>query len=545
MSADAARPPTGGRRTRWLVALLLGVIVLLDVGSMRHLSVTYDEPNHFRYGEQLLAGDGARFLDSVMPFSALNALPGALAGALAPGSLATTDARLEAGRYVTVLFSLVVALCVFRWATDLYGPTAGLVSLTLYALDPNLLAHSQLATTDLYAAGTMAWALYAFWRFLRDGTTRWAIASGVAIAVAQLARYTAVFLLPVCALAALAFHAGDIAQEWRRRDVAAARRRVMRAAAFVALTVALTVAALNVGFLFDRTFTPIAGYAFRSDLFRSIQQQLGPLGALPVPVPYPYLDGLDWIVQRERTGEGYGSVYLLGELRKGQGFAGYFLYASLFKVPIVTLLAWLGALGTWVARRGPADVRRQEWVLLCPILFFTLYFNAFYRAQIGLRHFLVVFPLLHVLSGRLLALGWVMTRETRVALATAAGYLVVSLLSYAPHFLAYFNELVPNRLLAYRILADSNLDWRQHRWYRDRYLETHPDGIIEPDHPIAGTIIVGANSLTGVAGGPERFRWLREHFMPVDHIAYSTLVYRVTEADLDWLGLRGAQSPAP
>jgi 4-amino-4-deoxy-L-arabinose transferase-like glycosyltransferase len=527
------------------VACLLGVIVLLDAGGMRHLSITYDEPDHFRYGRQILAGNAARFDDSKMPFSALNALPAVAARALPEGRLTTALGRLEAGRYLTVLFSLLVACCVFAWAARLYGPPAGLLALTLYTFDPNLLAHSQLVTTDLFAAGTMVWALYTFWRFLNAGSRRWALVSAGVFGVAQLAKYTAVFLAPVYLLVAVAFHAGGIAREWRDRDLPALRGRLRSAARYTALCAVLTVAVVNLGFLFDRTLTPFGSYAFRSDLFKAVQRGVGPAGALPVPLPYPYLQGLDWIVQRERTGEGYGSVYLLGELRKGQGFVGYFLYASLFKVPIVTLLVWLAALGTRLARRGPLALRRQEWVLLCPILFFTLYFNVFYRAQIGLRHFLVVFPLLHVLSGRLLALASPLTRPARVAIGASAAYLVISVLSYSPHFLPYFNELVPNRLLAYRVLADSNLDWRQHRWYQDRYLEAHPEAIVEPERPTAGTIIVGANALTGVAGDPERFRWLREHFTPVDHIAYSTLVYHVTAADLDRLGLRGGPAAKP
>jgi hypothetical protein len=110
-------------------------------------------------------------------------------------------------------------------------------------------------------------------------------------------------------------------------------------------------------------------------------------------------------------------------------------------------------------------------------------------------------------------------------------------LSYYPHFIPYFNELVGDRRLAYRILADSNLDWRQHLWYQARYMAEHPGLIVEPDGPTAGTIVVGANSLTGVAGDPEKFRWLRDNFRPVDHIAYSTLVYRVEQADLVRQGL--------
>jgi hypothetical protein len=40
------------------------------------------------------------------------------------------------------------------------------------------------------------------------------------------------------------------------------------------------------------------------------------------------------------------------------------------------------------------------------------------------------------------------------------------------------------------------------------------------------------NALVGVTGDPDRFRWLRERFTPVDHVAHGTLVYRIGEADL-------------
>ena len=35
------------------------------------------------------------------------------------------------------------------------------------------------------------------------------------------------------------------------------------------------------------------------------------------------------------------------------------------------------------------------------------------------------------------------------------------------------------------------------------------------------------NALVGVNRSPGEYRWLREHFTPVDHIAYSFLVYDV------------------
>ena len=525
----------------WLAAVLLAWMLAIEFGASRHLSTTYDEPRHDLYGQRLLDGDASRFDDSKMPFSVLNAVASRLAERIAGRPFATEDERIQAGRYATMLFSLVAAWCVWRWAADLYGTAGALLALALYALEPSVLAHSQLVTTDVYACGTMAWALYAFWRLLRDGTVRWQLASAALIAVAQLAKYTAVFLYPLCAVLAAGYYAGRLWRLWRDRDWRGLRACAAATLRFTALTVVLSLVVINVGFLFDRTMTPFGGYAFRSELFRDLQRQAGRAGQLPVPVPYPYLEGLDWIVQRERTGEGYGNIYLLGELRQGRGFASYYLVAVLFKVPLAILAVWVGALMSVVLRRGPPVSGRDEWVLLCPLVCFTVYFNMFYRAQIGLRFFLIVFPLACVLGGRLVRDWGAVSRGWRLCFAAGGLYLLASVLSYYPHFIPYFNELVPDRKLAYRILADSNLDWRQHLWYLERYTASHPGLILEPDGPTAGLIVVGANALTGVAGQPEKFRWLRDHFTPVDHIAYSTLVYRVTPADLARLGL----SPLP
>jgi hypothetical protein len=117
-----------------------------------------------------------------------------------------------------------------------------------------------------------------------------------------------------------------------------------------------------------------------------------------------------------------------------------------------------------------------------------------------------------------------------------------STLSYYPHFISYFNEFVPDRKLAYRHLADSNLDWRGNEWYLKEYIRRHPGVIVDrqalqeaeiqgnsalPRKPQAGRIVVPVNALLGVNRNPEEYRWLREHFTPVDHIAYSYLVFDV------------------
>ena len=59
-------------------------------------------------------------------------------------------------------------------------------------------------------------------------------------------------------------------------------------------------------------------------------------------------------------------------------------------------------------------------------------------------------------------------------------------------------------------------------------LARHPEMAIsvEPPGPRAGYVLVGANQLVGVYD-PERYRWLRENFAPIGHVAYSHLLFHV------------------
>src|ERR1700741_2034990 len=102
--------PPAPSRVRWLVALLLSTMATIEAASLRHLTVTYDEPRHFLYGQNILHLDSNRFDDSKMPVSALNAIPSAVGSRLPDGPLATVLSRLETGRYVTVAFSVLVGL---------------------------------------------------------------------------------------------------------------------------------------------------------------------------------------------------------------------------------------------------------------------------------------------------------------------------------------------------------------------------------------------------------------------------------------------------
>jgi hypothetical protein len=45
--------------------------------------------------------------------------------------------------------------------------------------------------------------------------------------------------------------------------------------------------------------------------------------------------------------------------------------------------------------------------------------------------------------------------------------------------------------------------------------------------PDSGLVVIRANDLVGIHR-PERFKWLRDNYRPVGHVAYSYLVFKLT-----------------
>jgi hypothetical protein len=551
-------------RSRWLIfcGTLLAVFLLLSITSLRHKGLTTDEPLHYQYGYRVLNGAPDRtsiLYSSTMPFSSLHAITSINLAVLARTAGLPLDTswnrQITRARYATIAFSLLLALYVLKWSYELYGRGGALLSLSLYVFDPNLLAHGQLVTADLPAALMTTMALYHFWHFLKLGGKRRALFSAVTLGFSQLAKYSCVYLYPIFLVIAAIYcrlrPATEGTMPARSHSLTWNPRRWSLAIVFFAAVSAITI---NLGFGFSEIGTPLSAYTLKDPSFKRLQAT-PIIGNLPLPLPVPYVQGLDLVKFEERMGQAWGNIYMAGQLRVNHhdgtlhGFPAYYFYAALFKVPIATQIIFLLALFGYFSRRSqPAarSLRREEIFLLVPILFFWVYFNFFFNAQIGIRHVLPVFALAIIFCGRFLA-----APESKLRRYTAVILVVwtaISALSYYPHFISYFNEFVPDRKLAYRHLADSNLDWRGNDWYLTEYIRRHPGVIVDPRKPTPGRIVVPVNALVGVNRSPEEYKWLRDHFTPVDHIAYSYLVYDVPKEMLPQSGgddSKGSQELSP
>ncbi len=515
-----------------IVGLLLVMIAAFDVLSVRHKSRTYDEFGHLRYGWAVLHGHTDRLDDSKMPVTALNALGVLLSQRVLPDPELDVAGQVRIARLVTVLFAVLLGAIVFSWSHRVYGFEGGILSLVVFLFAPNIQAHARLVTTDLYAAVFIVLSMYTLWLFTLE--RRWwrALICSCAVGLSLLAKFSAVLLFPVIAVVMMVRYAPVLVHMLRKHEIARAGSSVIRGLGWLSLIAAASLVPLNAGYLFNGTWTPLADYDFRSSDFDALQERMGPLAEVPLPLPRPFVEGLDMVRHNEVSGSARGPAYLFGRAQR-QPFAWYYAAVFLLKVPLATQILVLVAAATVIKLRSRRQLLENELFFVIPALLFAAYFNLVCAAQMGIRLAIMVLPFGHVLCG---ALGQpaLRSRRTGVFVVLMLLFLAVSVLSYYPHLLSYHNELAGHRRTTYRLLADSNLDWGQNEFYAEIYLRTHPATIKNPPEPVAGEILVSANLLTGVVhpGRYPWYEWLRGNLEPVDHVAYSYLVFRVTPEDL-------------
>jgi hypothetical protein len=430
-------------------------------------------------------------------------------------------------RIPTMLCAAVLGIFVYRWSSQLYGTAGGLFSLFIFVFCPNIVAHARLATTDVYCCVLMFISLFAFKEYARRRTFAHLIFLAAAVGVAQLTKQTALLLLPIMLVlgAARAFGRPAAFRLYFKKKF------LLHSVVFVLIVLFI----INLGYFFDGTFSSFRDCRqwFATATLESVPPDLlAPKSAvatllerIPLPVPRAYLEGLILGTYYNATGTGHGPIYLLGQLSQ-YGHWYYFVVAFLLKTPLPTLALLAAAL--WITiKSGQFSLRSDEAALLVSAAVLFVFFSFCNTAQLGIRYILPVYPFLYVLLGKIVSQN--MTRAKTGIVAGVCVYLVVSFMSYAPHFISYFNEICWNRTQLCKYLADSNLDWGQNDNYLAEYLQLHNNEEIHvnPRQPTSGKIIVDVNDLVGVRGDASNFKWLRDNYQPVGNVAYSWLIYDV------------------
>src|ERR1035441_3957276 len=104
------------------------------------------------------------------------------------------------GRLPFILLAALLGWLIYWWGRELLGSAAALGALFLYALDPTIVAHSALVTTDVGVTAFAVLFLFALWRYVEHPGRRRLVLSGLALGAVLGAKFSAVFLLPIGAI---------------------------------------------------------------------------------------------------------------------------------------------------------------------------------------------------------------------------------------------------------------------------------------------------------------------------------------------------------
>ena len=537
---------------RLIALMLIGVFFAQAVVTAPQLSLTADEPVYMGAGYAFLRTADLRMATAaqhpplmqelvalpllLQPGPQLAQVPGwdtSEMARFAPSFVAwygdELDAATFAARIPVVWVALLWAAFLFRWAADCFGPWGGIVALTMFTFDPNILAHSTLATNDVGFAAFSLITLFAVDRLRRRASWRYVMLAGLALGASLSAKssgfFTALTLVALLPLWALI-----------RRDRRA--HHLVRAGLHLALILCVGIAVLWATYGFE--IRPVA------------------VGRTPVPMATQWEV---WREMREHLNTGH-TAYLMGQVSEA-GWSTYYPVAFALKTPLLTLA--LLAMG--LVKGVTAGPRR--WLAMLPL---WLYSGGYVAAALlssvstGYRFLLPVVPLGFILIAGLFH------RDGMQKLPSPTlrwgGWMVLALMGLAtslrsyPDYIAYFNLLAGGPGGGHRYLVDSNLDWGQsfkrlendlarqgvERVWLSYYTYTDPAlyGVEyqpiapSPDalsvlpsrfNPAPGIYAIGATTLQGVMMvDPDSYDWFRNK-EPVSRPGVAMFVYEVPPRD--------------
>jgi 4-amino-4-deoxy-L-arabinose transferase-like glycosyltransferase len=560
------------RLYKWgAVIILIWLLFAQALGAARAASITFDEGPHLAVGYATLRTGDMRLqpvhihppLANLLAAAPLLLNPDLPDPREVPGweiaSLsAVTDAVVWqsahpaslalAGRLPIIFLTLLTGVLVFRWATDLAGLGAGFLALVLYTLDPNIIAHGSLVTTDMAVTALGLLAFFLLFRFYRVPTRLRLLGVGTALGLVLASKVSAgLILLLVEAILVLRRGRWD----WKRR--------------------------LGFGL-----FVGLVAFLVLWGVYRF---EVRPLPAVTGSIPLPAATHLDIYRSLQEHYHLGHPAFLMGQ----NGIRGWWLYfpvAFVAKTPLPTLILLGTALVVFVKRRQPIDLA----LVLYPLVYLVT--ALFSSVDIGYRHLLPVLPFLYIfIAAQLFNAGFVSqasalwTMETRaiaprsifaarfllIAQAVAVGFLVLWLAvgtsSISPYPLTFFNELVGGPDGGYRWLVDSNLDWGQNLWqlrdwmqaedvrrvYYSHFSPARPEvyGVaadwLPPDpraasfapfDPAPGVYAIGATTLQGVYTPDVNTFAYFDSREPDAVLGHAMFIYRVLEHSApDWVAV--------
>jgi len=395
------------------------------------------------------------------------------------------DKMLFWGRLPILLLSLILGIFIFFWGRKLYGNTAALLALFLYAFSPNILAHSRFVTTDIAAAFGFFTAIFSFTNWLKKPDAKHTWLAGLFLGIALLMKFSTFMLLPLFLLLTIIW---VFIQPIPKKKILWQLLLIY----IIALLVMLPIYQYHVWKYPVAMQQRDIKFILASDQMKGLAKILVWMSDKPILRAYAqYIFGLAMVAQRATGGN---TTYFLGDV-SNQSWKTYFPIVYAIKEPpamhlltIITLIYLAIILPKKFYKLSSIkDWLENHFTEFNMLSFIALYWTSSITSNlnIGVRHILPTFPFIYLLvSGQVSKIfkhyyfssTSVIPAEarldssprfrikcgmTQIILGILLLWYLSANLSIYPSYLAYFNELVGGAKNGYLYVVDSNLDWGQ------------------------------------------------------------------------------------
>ena len=370
-------------------------------------------------------------------------------------------------RIPIVLTGVFLGFLIYLWSSKLYGFESGAFALFLYAFSPSVLGLTRLVTMDMGACCFIFLAVFCFYLYCRNPSLRNLIFSGIAFGLAQLSKYTSIYLYPlffVFILVIWLFRKKDFMEEYK---VGKNIKKFIVNVLFVFLIGNFVVFA---GYFFeikplllndvdveekityfDSAITKVFGNdsEWLKDKFNNF--------ALHQPIPFStYIMGFLGASNQTFVEHKFNPI-LFGQRSDGGWwyyYFGVFLLKTSLSVLIILIISVL--YGRFLKRE-----KTSELFLAIPVVMFMV-FTTFSVLQLGLRYILPIYPFLFVYISKVANINvtgkkWFTQRKLVYILVLILGfYHLYSSLRVFPHYLSFFNALAGGPNNGYKYLTRVN-----------------------------------------------------------------------------------------
>jgi len=359
-------------------------------------------------------------------------------------------------RVPMVVITIAFGVVLFLYGRYLAGGKAGALAVALFSVEPTILAHGRIVQTDVPAAFAYLVFFFSLQRLIDTPNTRRIIELGLTAGIALVVKFSLVIILPVFALALVVIG-------WRQYRAGIKLRNLALQAGLAAAALLLIV---NLAYYFKRPpLLPANEQAIVQQWPEHADSATRAFQFGSKVVPSMYLFGFFVVTVHNEWGH-YAS--LLGKHSR-TGWWYYFPVAFALKTTVPFLLLSLCAL-IWAIWR----LAYREKGLLLPLLAIALYtaISMNSRINIGVRHFLPVFPFLFLLGGVFLGrlLEGKYQRFVRGLVVVLFFWMTIEAVRTFPDYIPYMNQFASSKPHWY-YLSDSNVEWGDDTAALARYLQ--------------------------------------------------------------------------